>query len=444
MGKAASMRNFESFLRTLFAVTAFASLGHLASASEVPYEWKGVDRIVAVGDVHGAYDNLVATLRNSGLIDKKLRWTGGTTHLVQVGDLVDRGPDSRKAMDLLMKLQEQARRKGGWVHVLMGNHEAMNIVGVLTYVSSEEFDSYKDRDSTKRRELVFQRYYREQIEEAKSQGRDVLSEKEEREKFKERYPLGYFEHRIAFHPEGTYGSWILQHNVAIRINGILFSHADWSEEMAALGLEEVNRRVREEMSGKADLEGGVAFAIKSPLQYRGFSRVPLERAAQEARQEALARILTALAATRIVVGHTMTHGVIEPRFGGKHISIDAGMLPSYGGGQQVALEIEGDRFRAIHPRGKAELPEYLDESSLIGYLSAVAAVDPDNLALRVELITQYRLHDKLPPARSTMAELFQIPRSIPERFKQRVCDLFLQVAAPGKQPNEWVAQNCGY
>ena len=54
--------------------------------------WTGVDRVVAVGDVHGDYDQLVAVLRSAGLIDEQGNWTGGKTHLVQNGDVLDRGP----------------------------------------------------------------------------------------------------------------------------------------------------------------------------------------------------------------------------------------------------------------------------------------------------------------------------------------------------------------
>ena len=42
----------------------------------------------------------------------KERWTGGRTHLVQIGDMMDRGPESRKAMELLMSLERQAQRHG--------------------------------------------------------------------------------------------------------------------------------------------------------------------------------------------------------------------------------------------------------------------------------------------------------------------------------------------
>ena len=44
--------------------------------------------------------------------------------------MLDRGPDSRKVMDLLMRLEGEASKTGGRVHVLIGNHEAMNVYGV--------------------------------------------------------------------------------------------------------------------------------------------------------------------------------------------------------------------------------------------------------------------------------------------------------------------------
>ena len=35
------------------------------------------DRVVAIGDLHGAYDEFVGILLQTGLIDKDLNWTGG-------------------------------------------------------------------------------------------------------------------------------------------------------------------------------------------------------------------------------------------------------------------------------------------------------------------------------------------------------------------------------
>ena len=57
-------------------------------------DWRtdGVDRVVAIADVHGAYDAMVETLGNVGILDADLAWSGGASHLVIVGDLLDRGP----------------------------------------------------------------------------------------------------------------------------------------------------------------------------------------------------------------------------------------------------------------------------------------------------------------------------------------------------------------
>lgn len=426
----------------ILAATAMLGLVGAVQAAEVPFDWKGVPRIVAVGDIHGSYVGLVEDLQMAGIIDKKQRWIGGDTHLVSVGDLVDRGPDSRKVMDFLIELEKRADKKGGKVHVLIGNHDAMQVLGLLDHTSPEEISAFKDRNSKKVREQVFQRRYQKKVEEAKAGGLEEPDEKTEREAFESEIPLGFIEHRRGLYREGEYGSWILSHNVAIRINGIIFSHADWSEKMALLGLEAVNHQIRQELSGNADLQTGIAFEVDSPLQNRQFSKVPLKRAEQEAVQPELDRVLTVLGGSRIVVGHTMTRGVIEPRFGGKHLSIDTGMLGFYGGGQRVVLEVEGDHLRAIHPGGKIDLPAYLDETNLAEYLAAVMAIDPTNVVAQVELAEQYNLTKQSEAAERALSKVFEIPKPIPERYTEKVCILYDDIAAQESLQNAWVEEHC--
>ena len=69
----------------------------------------GASRVVAIGDVHGAYDRLLELLRAAGVADAKGRWTGGTTHLVQLGDVVDRGTGDTA----LPRAADEARAGGG-------------------------------------------------------------------------------------------------------------------------------------------------------------------------------------------------------------------------------------------------------------------------------------------------------------------------------------------
>src|SRR5262245_6011366 len=72
-----------------------------ADATEPPCRFTNVNRIVAVGDVHGAYDRFMDILRAANVVDDRARWIGGKTHLVQLGDVVDRGPDSGKVLERL-------------------------------------------------------------------------------------------------------------------------------------------------------------------------------------------------------------------------------------------------------------------------------------------------------------------------------------------------------
>src|SRR5579864_4282595 len=140
--------------RAASTVVLILALAGLALARSTPQQgpgvWSGVERIVAVGDVHGDYDQLEAVLKTAGLIDAQGNWAGGKTHLVQTGDILDRGPDSRKCMDLLMRLEKQAEEAGGYVHALIGNHEAMNVYGDLRYTSPGEFAAFRDEEFEKK------------------------------------------------------------------------------------------------------------------------------------------------------------------------------------------------------------------------------------------------------------------------------------------------------
>src|SRR5262245_21131878 len=76
-------------------------------AAASPCEWDRIERVVAIADVHGAYEQFLEILRVAGVIDADNRWAGGATHFVQLGDVVDRGPDSRKVLDFLRRLERE-------------------------------------------------------------------------------------------------------------------------------------------------------------------------------------------------------------------------------------------------------------------------------------------------------------------------------------------------
>lgn len=121
-------------------------------------------RIIVIGDIHGDYNLALESFRIANLIDDSDRWIGGKTHVVQVGDQVDRcrpikfkcedeeatkddeGSDL-KIINLFNSLHKQATKQGGAVISLLGNHELMNVMGNMDYVSHKgltQFNDYKD------------------------------------------------------------------------------------------------------------------------------------------------------------------------------------------------------------------------------------------------------------------------------------------------------------
>jgi hypothetical protein len=97
-----------------------------------------VDSLYIVGDTHGMYDELRTGLRNAGLIDSAGHWSGGRKQLVFAGDLMDRGPDVLQLLWFVYRLEREAAAAGGRVHVLLGNHEIMVMLGDLRYVHPKE------------------------------------------------------------------------------------------------------------------------------------------------------------------------------------------------------------------------------------------------------------------------------------------------------------------
>jgi hypothetical protein len=179
------------FAAVLAALAAVCTLP--AAAADPPA------RIVAIGDVHGAYDEFVALLEAAGLVDVQLDWRGGDARLVVLGDVLDRGAESRRVLELIIRLREQAPLSGGEAELVLGNHEVMNLLGDLTYVTPAEYAAYRADESPRDREAAWQRFR------AGSDGGDaeVLTAQ-----FAARYPPGFFGHRAAFSLRGPLGAWL--------------------------------------------------------------------------------------------------------------------------------------------------------------------------------------------------------------------------------------------
>lgn len=351
-------------------------------------------RVVAVGDVHGAYEEFRAILQTVGLIDGRRTWTGGTATLVQTGDVVDRGARTRECLDLLMELQRQAPRAGGKVIPLVGNHEVMNVIGDLRDVTPGIFATFADADSDQKREKAYKDYLKF-LAAHEGHGHEVVPPPDDaaRQKWMNEHPPGFFELREAFGPDGKYGKWIRSNRAVVQVGDGIFVHggvnpalrfesvreldeqvvadlpafdAMWKELVDArviwrdMTFAEAVRFAAEELAWQQS-EGPVGvfparmgvlrlLAYKTwitlsgdgPLWYRGLGTEP------EAKLDAsLTAMLERLKATYIVAGHSVVASKeVTARFGSRVFLIDTGMLAEVYAGRGSALEILDGRFTA--------------------------------------------------------------------------------------------------
>src|SRR5467141_823269 len=226
-------------LLILSAVTA------LPGPAKTPPEPR--ESIIAIADVHNDFDDFVAILRRTGLIDQQNHWTGGKTTFVQVGDLLDRGPKPREVMNLMMALEKESAQAGGRVVGLLGNHEVMNIMGDLRYVTAANYASFADSNSENRQKAAYDEYVKWRGNHA-----SLLAELPQPMELTEaewmaRHPAGYVEQREAFGPKGEYGHWLRGHAAVAEIEGIIFLHGGIHPDLAKTKLDAINNGIHDEI-----------------------------------------------------------------------------------------------------------------------------------------------------------------------------------------------------
>jgi calcineurin-like phosphoesterase family protein len=331
----------KALVRAAIALAA-AFLPAVAACAATP------PRIVAVGDLHGDYSAWLDIARDARLIDARGRWAGGKTTLVQLGDVTDRAPDSLKIIRSLQQIARQAPRSGGRVVVVLGNHEAMNLLGDLRYTTPGEFAAFADGRSAERRERAYEAN-RERVEAAQRVTNAALSSEAIKQAWLAEHPLGWVEHRLAWRPDGDLGRWATRNPPILKIGDTLFAHGGISAEYAKPPVEEINRRAAAAMGAADDSPKSILNDPLGPLWYRGL--VGRDNDAEAVRPAAgphytpdqeLALVLAAYGAKRLVIGHTPSLAGIATTNEGRLIRIDTGISRFYGG-PLTWLEIVGER-----------------------------------------------------------------------------------------------------
>jgi len=363
--------------KTLVLICLLLARTTLFAAEAIQDEWDDVSRVVVVGDVHGDYDNYFEVLREADLVNRRGNWIAGDTHFVQLGDVPDRGPDTDRIIKHLQKLEAQARRRGGMVHILIGNHEFMNVIGDLRYVHPGEYDAFTSPDSSRFRDSYYQQTVQALEARNETSEEPLIIDDAFKQQWYEQFPLGFVEHRLAWQPGGDINEWISTHNSIIRIKDTLFMHAGLGPDMLDKSITEINEQIRREILGDINFETSLGESESGPLWYRGLALNP--ESLEVAHLDAL---LESYQVSKIIVGHTPNLGVITPRFGGQVIITDTG-ISTYYGGHKASLLMEDGLFFALQEGEYIPLP--VDEEGVIPYFKTMSARNPLNQRLASHL-----------------------------------------------------------
>jgi len=231
------------------------------------YQFRGVSRVFAVGDVHGAFDSLLSLLKGNGVIDSSLNWNFGDGHLVFVGDLFDRGDKVTELLWLVYKLWNQAPLKNGRVHVLLGNHELLALNKDYRYLNDKY--TYLTR------------------------GLDI-------------------DFSNLFTTNTILGNFVRTFKVAVEIDSLLFVHAGISDQLAdkKISIDELNRTFfqvlnqlnYDNLTERNLLVYSEAVSDKGPFWYRGY--VKESNIIPRATEDEIDKVLKFYGVKTMVIGHT--------------------------------------------------------------------------------------------------------------------------------------------
>ncbi len=293
------------------------------SGESIAFRQQSAGRVVALGDIHGDLQTAQRILRTAGAIDEDDRWIGGDLVVVQAGDQVDRGAEDPDVIDFFEGLEKEAKKEGGAVFSLLGNHEIWNLSGYFSSVTREGFEDFASVDTS-------------------GLSADLKS----------LYPRFVWGRLAAFIPGGPYALKLADRPVVLVVDDSLFVHGGVDMEHVDYGLERVNAETRAWLLGETEAKPEAIFryGAKAPTLtwLRRYSEgIPTEEDCAE-----VERVLEAVGVERMVMGHSVQEVGITSVCEEKVWRIDVGMAEAYHDGPEQALEIRGGEVRVLEVEGE--------------------------------------------------------------------------------------------
>ena len=308
------------------------------TAADNAASWDMFDRVVILADLHGDYQKLVDVLVGSQLASyartsqrragddsaadaasppaatdgdasaagdadanannaqaspkrRELNWIANRTLLVQLGDMVDRGPDDAVIMDTLMRIQAQAPHSGSRVAVILGNHEVLQIQNMYHYAHRDAADAFGGRA----------------------------------------------QRTSAMAADGKYGKWLRSLPAIVEAWDTIFVHAGLTKKVAQLGVSEINRLIWRDIDSDHKRENPYIFDDEGPI----WTRLMVTRA-KSGDCRLVDQCLELLDRKRIVVGHTPQRGGPQLLCADRLLAADVGLSRWMYSGTSIVELTRGD------------------------------------------------------------------------------------------------------
>jgi len=256
-------------------------------------------KFLAISDFDGHIEGFTMILRAEGIINSNFNWIYGDGHLIISGDLFDRGFHITECMWLLYKLETEAELQGGKVHLILGNHEIMNMTDDWRYVEVKYFNN------------------------ASLMGKRMAE---------------------LYDSNTELGRWLRSKNIIEKVGKYAFLHGGISPQLAALNLtyNQINDYGRIEINGLS-CPNNNCFTVNGSngvYWYRGMVNQTLT-------QQQVDEFLDSLDVQRVIVGHTKG-STIRSMYNDRVMAIDMYHVDNFNNGYMEALQFELGCFYIFH------------------------------------------------------------------------------------------------
>lgn len=291
-----------------------------------------VEKLVAIGDVHGDVEKARRAFRLAGIVDENGAWSGGDCVVVQVGDILDRGHNEVEMYYWFEKLQREAKESGGAVYILNGNHETMNVGKQFRYATPGGFKDFSKWARTHAMEIVLKSKCKPCSQER------IKFAKEYLQSSMEDGPSSRF---AALRPGGDFSRRFIAPNpVILQIGSTIFVHGGLLPHHVEYGIERINNETQDWVLNKK-VEDKPAFLSgrRAVVWARDYSHEDESKCDCDALQDALKNIP---GAKRMIVGHTIQSNGINSACNEQVFRVDVGLSRGCGDGTPEVLVIEDD------------------------------------------------------------------------------------------------------